>query len=198
MHRDNLSSSTRHVIKLSELQKYEKGSQFSYFFEKYYPKLPRKIKFLSYYAEEEAPVEFVSKVEEYYLHFFYQATEIVVNCIPNRFQQKDHIETLEKMAILLLKVLCDEDFDHELQQMFSFFSSDLHKFKLKTKLKTLTHIVDEKQVAKKDAITVISSLNASQKLLVSEVLRLVKLILTVPVTIAVSERSCSTKHRLKF
>ena len=50
----------------------------------------------------------------------------------------------------------------------------------------------------KDAITIISSLNASQKLLVSEVLTLVKLILAVPATNAVSERSCSTLHRFKF
>ena len=86
------------------------------------------------------------------------------------------------MTIQLLKALCDEDFDHELQQMFSFFSSDLHKFKLETQLlKTLTHTVDEKHVAIKDAITIISSLNASEKLLASEVLKLVKLILTLTV-----------------
>ena len=88
--------------------------------------------------------------------FFYQVIEIVVNCILSRFQQKDHIEALHNMAILLLKALRDEDFDHELQQMSSFFSSDLHKFKLETQLKTLTHIVDEKQVAIKDTITIIS------------------------------------------
>ena len=52
-----------------------------------------------------------------------------------------------------------------------FFSSGLHKFKLETQLKTLTNIVDEKQVEIKDAITIISSLNASQKLLVSEMLK---------------------------
>ena len=52
-----------------------------------------------------------------------------------------------------------------------FFSSDLHKFKLETQLKTLTNIVDEKQIEIKDAITIISSLNASQKLLVSEMLK---------------------------
>ena len=82
--------------------------------------------------------------------------------------------------------------------MSSFFRSDLHKFKLETQLKSLTHIVNEKQIKIKDAITIISSLNASQKLLVSEVLKLVKLILTVPATNAVSERSCSTLHRFKF
>ena len=66
--------------------------------------------------------------------------------------------------MLLLKALRDEGFDHELQQISSFFNSDLYKFRLKTQLKTLTYIVDEKQVTIKDSITVISSLNASQKL----------------------------------
>ena len=115
----------------------------------------------------------------------------------SRFQQKDLIETLQTMEILLLKELREEDFGHELQQMYSLFSSDLHKFKLETQLKTLAHIVDEKQVGIKDTITIILSLNASQKLLVSEVLKPVKLILTVPTTNAVSERSCSTLRRFK-
>ena len=70
----------------------------------------------------------------------------------------------------------------------------MHKSKLE---KTLTHIVNEKQVGIKDAITIISSLNASQKLLVSEVLKLVKLILAVPTTNAASERLCSMLHRFK-
>ena len=46
-----------------------------------------------------------------------------------------------------------------------------HKFKLETQLKTLVHIVDEKQAGIKDAIATISSLNIFQKLLVSEVLK---------------------------
>ena len=50
---------------------------------------------------------------------------MVVNCICNRFQQKDNIETLQKMETLLLEALCEEDFGHELQQMSSLFSSDL-------------------------------------------------------------------------
>ena len=71
------------------------------------------------------------------------------------------------MTILFLKALRDEDFDHEVQEMSPFFRGDLHKFKLKTQLKALTHILDEKQVAIKDAIAIILLLNASEKLLVS-------------------------------
>ena len=73
------------------ITRYERGNQFSNVFEKDDLKLPRKRNVLSYYEEEEAPVEFISKVEEHYFHSFYQAIETVVNCILNRFQQKDHI-----------------------------------------------------------------------------------------------------------
>ena len=67
---------------------------------------------------------------------------MVVNSIRNRFQQKDNTETLQTMEILVLKGLREEDFAHEPQQISSFFSSDLDKFKLETCLKNLIHIVD--------------------------------------------------------
>ena len=68
------------------------------------------------------------------------------------------------------------------------FSNDLDRFKLETQIKTFKSIVDEI----KEAIKIISSLNPSRKLLVSEVLKLVKLILPVPTTNVVNERSHST------
>ena len=137
--------------------------------------------------------------EKDYCQIFYQSIDMVTNCIRDRFQQKDYIETFQTMENLLLKALREEDFGLELQQISSLFGSNLDKFKSETQLTTLIHIIDEKQVAIKDAIKVISSLNASQKLLVlvSEVLKLVKLILLVPTTNAVSERSCSTLRRVK-
>ena len=74
------------------ITRYERGSQFSYVFEKDDPKLPRKRKVSSHYEEEGAHVKFGSKVEEYYHNIFYQEIEIVVNCIRNRFEKKDLIE----------------------------------------------------------------------------------------------------------
>ena len=61
------------------ITRYERGSQFPYVFEKDDLKLSRKRKVSSHYEEEETPVEFVSKVEEKYHHFFHQSVEIVVN-----------------------------------------------------------------------------------------------------------------------
>ena len=61
----------------------------------------------------------------------------------------------------------------------------------------MKNIVDEKQFGTKEAIKIISPLNASWKLLASEVFKLVKLIILVPTTNVASERSRSTLCRLK-
>ena len=52
---------------------------------------------------------------------------MVANCIRDRFQLKNYIETL---------VLVEEDFGYELCQISSFFGSDLGKFE--AQLTTLT------------------------------------------------------------
>ena len=70
----------------------------------------------------------------------------MVKCIRDRFQQKDYIETLQTVEMLLLKEFREEDFGHELRQMSSFFSSDLDKLKEETQLKTSIHIVDENKL----------------------------------------------------
>ena len=78
--------------------------------------------------------------------FYIKQFDMVVNSIGDRFQQKDYIGTLQTMEMPLLKVFCEEDFGHELQQMSSFLSSGLDKFKLEAQLKTLAHIVDENKL----------------------------------------------------
>ena len=75
------------------------------------------------------------------------------------------------------------------RKCFRFLAVTCMKLKLETQLKTLTHIVDEKQVVRTDAMAIISSLNASQKLLISELLKLLKLVLTVTATNAFNETS---------
>ena len=81
MHTDNLSSTLQYTYVILKgsinyesmflgISRLGRGSWFPYdVFEKDDPKLPRKRKVSSYYEEEEAPVEFASKVEEYYHHF---------------------------------------------------------------------------------------------------------------------------------
>ena len=49
------------------------------------------------------------------------------------------------MERLLLKALHEEDFDHEHQEIYSFFSSDLDKFNLETQIQILNNINYKKQ-----------------------------------------------------
>ena len=63
-------------------------------FEKDDPKLTRKRKSLSHYEKGEASL-FVSKVKKCYRQFFHQATNVVINCIHNRFPKRLHWKFLE-------------------------------------------------------------------------------------------------------
>ena len=140
---------------------YGRRSYFPYVFEKDDPKLPTKRKASNHYQKDKSPVEFIYKVEEYCHHFFIKQLKQLPTVFAIDFKKKDFNETLQTMEILFLKALREEGFCHELQQMSSLFSSDLHKFRLGTQLKTLTHIVDEKEIKIKDTI-IILSLSASK------------------------------------
>ena len=73
--------------------RHERGSEFSSVFEKFRaskqkleiddPKPPKKRKILSYYAIGEAPVEFVSRVEEHYHQIFISAEVLHRNSLGN-------------------------------------------------------------------------------------------------------------------
>ena len=144
--------------------------------------LPLERKISSHYEQGEAPVEFASTVEEHYRQSFYSGEVLLCNFSDNG-----------KTAF---KSVAWRRFWSWTLAIFLLYSNDLDKFKLETQIKTFKNIVDEKQVGIKEAIKIISSLNASRILLVSEVLKLVKLILLVPTTNAVSERSRSTLCRV--
>ena len=145
--------------------------------------LPLERKISSHYEEGEAPVEFASTVEEHYRQHFYSAEALLWNFSDNG-----------KTAF---KSVAWRRFWSWTLAIFLLYSNDLDKFKLETQIKTFKNIVDEKQVGIKEAIKIIS-LNVSQKLSVSEVFKLVKLILLVPTTNAVSERSRSTLCRVCY
>ena len=94
-----------------------RGSQFPSVFKKDDPKLTRKRKLLSYYEEEEAAVEFATKVEEHYNHFFIKRLKQLSTVFVVYLKKKDLTETLQALEILLLKALCEEDFSSEPQKM---------------------------------------------------------------------------------
>ena len=96
---------------------------------------------MSHYEEGEAPVEFVSTVEEHYHQIFISAEILHWNSSDNGNNACKSVAWTRfwswTLAISLL------------------FSSDLDKFKLETQIKTFKNIVDEKQVGIKEATKII-------------------------------------------
>ena len=125
---------------------------------------------LPHYEEGEAPVEFASTVEEHYHQVFISSEILHWNSSGNKNNGFKSV-------------------GHQPWQCLRFLA--VTYINLETQIKTLKNIVDEKQVGIKEAIKIISLLNASRKLLVSEVL-----ILLVHTTNAVRERSRSALWRV--
>ena len=125
--------------------------------------------------EGEAPVEFLSTAEEHYHQFFISAEILHWNSPGNKNNGFKNVAWRRFFSWTFA--------------MSSVFSNDLDKFTDSNK--SLKNIVDEKQVGINYFI-----MNASRKLLVPEVLNLSELILLVPTTNAVSERSRSTLCRV--
>ena len=128
----------------STLQALREEVSFHMFLKKMTPNYLEKEKFRVIMRKKKLLQNLYLKLRNTTTSFFIKQLIQLSTAFRNRFQQKAHIETLKKMEILLLKALRDKNFDLELQQMSSFFSSDLHNFKLESQLETLTHIVDQK------------------------------------------------------
>ena len=81
--------------------------------------------------------------------------------------------------------------------MFEFYGADFHPERLKTQLTVLWSSTDQEMKDVHSTIAFLKSLSSSEKQFYSEVVKLVKLILVMPATNAVSERSFSALRRLK-
>ena len=104
--------------------------------------------------------------------------------LPPKFLHSQSItyETLQTMEKLLFKSVAWKKCWSWTLAISLLFNNDLDQFKLENQIKTFENIADEKQVGEKEAIKIISSLNASRKLLLSEITKLVKVTLSVPTT----------------
>ena len=81
--------------------RYETGSYFPYVFENDEPKLLTKRKISSHYEEEEALVEYVSKVGEYYHHIFIKQLKQLSTVFIIDFSKKTTLKLFRKWKYCL-------------------------------------------------------------------------------------------------
>ena len=117
--------------------------------------------------------------------------------IRDRFNQPGHL-TLKNLEDLLLKSAKNEDYQTELDFVLEFYHDDFNSPSLKAQLKLLTtSFVTHKRPTLLDIVQHFQSLSPARRSCMSEICKLLRLILVIPATNTVSERSASALRRLK-
>ena len=161
------------------------------------PQLPRKRKVPKRFEVGEGEVHFPATVEEHYRRYYFEALDLTINCVRQRFDQPGY-RMYQHLESLLLKTSNGDNFDEDLKEVTQFYCEDLEVSMLHVQLQTLaTYFKDESEVALQDIITYFKELSPSECHIYSEVLTILNLILVNPSTNSISERSFSAMRRIK-
>lgn len=156
------------------------------------PTLPRRRKTPRRLDDGSDP-SFPTTVEEHYRILYFEALDLITN----RFDQPGY-KTYGKVQALLLKAAASEPYEEELQFVLSFYGSDFESVLLKTHLEIFSlSFKPEGQITIKDILSFFHNCSSGQVDLMSQVSKLVKLLVVMPATNAASERSFSAVRRIK-
>ena len=160
------------------------------------PELPRKRK---------APARFQagscgyhpSTPKDLYRPMYFECVDHIVNCIHMRFDQPGY-GVLMRLENLLLNAAKDQPYDEDLTFVLQHYGSDFNAVSLKTQLQLFTTAMAEASDVSVSSIrSYFQSLSPVSRANISEVGTLLKLILVVHATNAISERSASALRRVK-
>ena len=139
--------------------------------------------------------------EDEYRRRHFEAIDLVVSCIKNRFDQ-DGFEMYALCEQLLVIAANKESFATEFEKITNFYADDFKLNALETRLKTLpfTLILGASNAETfRDVLKQVKGLSKGQKLLIGEVVKLLKLVIVMLATNAVSERSFTAmRHRYTY
>ena len=137
----------------------------------------------------------------HYRRVYYEAIDLITICINNRFDQPGY-KIYCNIQDLLLKAANADDYDAELKFVTQFYGSDFDGYLLKTQLEVFSTDCAANSESRgkyqlSDVIEMLKSKSEPQKDLLSEVCILLKLLLVMPATNAISEHSFSALRRVK-
>ena len=127
---------------------------------------------------------------------YFEALDNAVQTITARFDQPDWA-VYRSMQQILLNALNGNPYEEELNIVLKVFGDDLSKEDLNAQLKNLSFYVVEPILNVKELVSFLQNMSQSQKRFLPEVVMLAKLLLVMPATNAVSERSFSALKRVK-
>ena len=163
------------------------------------PELPRYRRPPTRIDDGSRPHQF-STPQEYYRQIYYQECDLLLQELADRFDQSEFLPEVLGLESLLLKAANGDNYESELESVRNgCFASDLKLPSLQKQLPLLVDVAKQGFVRKGTSIRTISDAmndNPSNKVLLSEIHKLLRLYLIVPVTSATSERTFSVLKRL--
>ena len=130
---------------------------------------------------------------------YFETFDNIINCIKDHFNQTDY----QIVYIQVIKAFKEQDWEDDLQiviQNYGFNEFDVPS--LETQLLLLPEIAKlyglDSRMQLSEMIALFQKLDIIKRMLVAEVIKLVKIILVMPATNAVSKRSFSSLKELKL
>ena len=161
------------------------------------PALPRRRKVPKRLEVGSGEPHFPCTIEEHYRVQYFEALDLLVLCIKERFDQPGY-KVYSKLETLLLNAASGQEFDALLDDVIELYGDDFDQSLLKSQLQILkSHFSTNTEPIHLSTIKeFLISLGESRSLL-SEVVKLINLVLVMPATNATSERSFSALKRVK-
>jgi hypothetical protein len=134
-------------------------------------------KYPSRFETGQAPAEFHSTPKDYYRQQYFEAEQLLLKCVRG------------------------EDYQREVKLVSEFYRGDIHKANLQYQLRQLATIFEcdgkKEEAVLSDVLLYMREMTNRERLLLSEVAKVLKLVLVMPATNSTSERSFSTLRRIK-
>ena len=143
-----------------------------------------------------AAPEYANDVIYHYLRIYFESLDCIINAIEDRFDQ-ENFRTYMKLQNLLLKATKDDAFIQECKDVVAIYDSDFDGNRFQVQLETL-----QEYCTNLDCNACIRSVTDNLQNLkvqshLSEVFKLTKLILALPVTSSTSKRTFSLLKLIK-
>lgn len=164
------------------------------------PRLPRRRKRPQRYETGDASPHFPATVEDHYRQIYNEVLDLAISTITSRFDQPGYA-LYRRSEDLLIKSVRGEDASSELDAVVTFYGDDFDRYRLESQLQTLAaqfqENPDRSKLLLRDIVNYLKTHTAAERVIFSEVVTLVKIVLVNPATNAVSERTFSAMRRLK-
>ena len=136
--------------------------------------------------------------KDFYRQHYFECLDLIINHIQDRFDQPG-FSILKNLEDLLLKAAWNENYVKELEFVLSVYKDDFDASKLKTQLELLPSSFNsfEKRPTLSEIQDYFTALSLGQRSFMSEICIFLNLILVIPATNAVSERSAFALRRVK-